>query len=152
MIGHSFNFDKFVINKAQFDQSINEHLWATGLRYSVTIHIDSVLIRLNSLGQTLSVTKEREFYNAKCRSGLTRTSRFLSWSKMPEKSIEGSTKTGKNSPTIGPGLATTFWKKEKSGLFWWVVAGNPHWMEKLSTVDLPVQIRYFLCWKYYLPL
>ncbi len=50
MIGHSFNFDKFVINKAQFDQSINEHLWLTGLRYSVTIHIDSVLIRLNSLG------------------------------------------------------------------------------------------------------
>ncbi len=78
MIGHSFNFDKFVIKKAQFDQSINEHLWVTWLWYSVTIHIDSVLIRLNSLGQTLSVTKEREFYNAKCRSGSTRTSRFLS--------------------------------------------------------------------------
>ncbi len=56
MINFSFSFENFVINKALFDPSIPKQIFTVKtnsllgsiFQYSVTIHIDSIQIRLNS--------------------------------------------------------------------------------------------------------
>jgi hypothetical protein len=56
MINYSFNFEKFVINEALFDQSFNKYLQykmnsllGSNIWYFVTIHVDLIQIRPNSL-------------------------------------------------------------------------------------------------------
>ncbi len=59
MISYSFHFEKFVINEALFDQSLNEYFYQktnswpdSNIQYYVTICTNLIQIKPNSLGQT----------------------------------------------------------------------------------------------------
>jgi hypothetical protein len=59
MMKNLFDFEKFIINEALFDQYVNKYLHSktnsllgSNIQYSVTIHINPIQIRPNSLGQT----------------------------------------------------------------------------------------------------
>ncbi len=55
MINYLFNFEKFTINEALFNQSFKKYLQKTNsllgsnIQYSVNIHFNSIQIRPNSL-------------------------------------------------------------------------------------------------------